>query len=86
VGVKRTYETYLWDQTLVLRFVNAATHSFSETEHSHLGLFPYGAPSRSSSSRDSAEPRRGTAAPPSTPPGVRPVHFAYVTVFVKGRT
>jgi len=51
----------------VLRFVNAATHSFPETEHFHRGLRPYGAPSRSCSSRDPAEPRRGGRRPPSTP-------------------
>ena len=71
---------------LVLRFVNAVTHSFPETEHFHRGLRPYGAPSRSCSSRDSAEPRRGAAAPPAHPLGVRPIDFAYVTVFVEGRT
>jgi len=70
----------------VLRFVNAATHSFPETEHFHRGLRPYGAPSRSCSSRDPAEPRRGGATPPVHPLGMRPIHFAYVTVFVEGRT
>ncbi len=55
------------ESSLVLRFVNAATHSFPETEHFHRGLRPYGAPLRSCSSRDSAEPRRA-AAPPRPPP------------------
>ena len=70
----------------MLRFINAISYSFPETEHFHRGLRPYGAPSRSSSSRDSAEPRRAAAAPPVHPLGVRPIHFAYVTLFVEGRT
>jgi hypothetical protein len=62
----------------VLHFVNAATHSFPETEHFHRGLHPHGASSRSCSSQTSPDSHPGGAAPP--------IHFAYVTVFVEGRT
>ena len=70
----------------MLRFKNSISYSFTETEHFHRGLCPYSAPSRSCSSRDSAEPRREAAAPPGHPLGVRPIHFAYVTEFMDGRT
>jgi len=70
----------------VLRFINAVPYSLPETEHFHRGLRPYGAASRSSSSRDSAEPRRGAVTPPAHPLGVRPINFAYVTGITEGRT
>jgi hypothetical protein len=69
---------------LVLRFVNAATHCFPGN-----GALPQGAPAPMAlhhPPRDSAESRRGAAAPPVHPLGVRPLPFAYGTVFAEGRT
>ena len=69
----------------MLRFTKAISYSLPETEDFHRGSRPYGASSRSGSSRDSAEPRRGAAAPPGHPLDVRPTHFTYVTEFVEGQ-
>jgi hypothetical protein len=70
----------------VLRFINTILYSFSETEHFHRGSRPYGASSRSYRRVIPLNPTGGAAAPPGHPLGVRPIHFAYVTEFSKGRT
>ena len=68
----------------MLRFVNAAPHSFPETEHFPRGLRPmalHHAPARRVLRLNPAGGRH----PPSTPRRT-PIHFAYVTVFVEEPT
>lgn len=70
-------------EVLVPRFINAISLSLLETEGFHGGLRPYGAPSRSCCVIP-LNPAGGAAAP-ARPLGVRPIHIAYGTEFVKGR-